>query len=203
MSDGDILLSDGSEIDYDCGWKTLRVNIQGLSQSVDYDGDYCTNEDEVIDDEFCSTSAKNGRIWIGTSIIGILLLSASIPVILSKHKKIGGKDSWIFFAICIAGGLFLNIATFYWFFNDKCEDIEQYNNSDTNEEAQFDTSPGPSLYLMGIASFFSIAVTLINVLHICNKVDKQNFGHQSNSSQIPEQPRIQTHIVTATTINHN
>ena len=179
MSDGDIKMSDGSEIDYDCGWKTLRVNIKGLSQSVDYDGDYCDNEDAVIDDEFCTTSAKNGKIWLGTSIIGILILSASIPVILSKHKNIGGKDSWIFFAMCIAASLFLNIATFYWFFNDKCEDIEQYNDSDTNEEAQFDTSPGPSLYLMGIASFCSIAVVLINTLHACNKVDRQIHGvHQ-------------------------
>ena len=177
MSDGDIEFSSGDteEIDYDCGWKGYRLNIDGYSESYDYSGDYCSNNDEIIDDDFCEHSAINGQIWLISSIFGIITLIASIPVIL--NHKIGGKDSLAFFILlCVGGGCFC-IASFWWWLNDRCEDVEDYD--EVYLEADFDTSPGPSLYLMWVAVSMCLLAILISSLHLCNKINRLYYPQRS------------------------
>ena len=202
MSDGDVKSDYGGEVDYDCGWKELRFNINGYSEQIAYNSDFC-EMDDVIDDDFCTQSTMNGRIWLASSIIGILITSASIPVLLWKKPicngqcKIGGKDSWPFFIMSIIGCGSFAIASMWWWLSDKCEDIEQYNNSDSQYvQEEFDTSIGPSLYLMWIALFFTIAGILISSLHICNRVQREYYPQRIRSQQQNvQQPRVQTHVV--------
>eukprot|EP01083_Nonionella_stella_P228870 810758_1 len=189
MSDGDIKFSSGDpEVDYDCGWNQYRLNIAGYSESHDYASDSCSNDDEVIDADFCAHSAMNGKIWLASSIIGLFTLVASIIIIL--NKTYGGKDSWIYTILLLVGTGCISIAAFWWWLNDRCEDVEQYN--EIYLEADFDTSPGPSLYLMWVSLFMCIGAVLITSLHMCNRIQREYYPQRNNANV---QSRVQTHIV--------
>eukprot|EP00485_Elphidium_margaritaceum_P006132 CAMPEP_0202708312 /NCGR_PEP_ID=MMETSP1385-20130828/20538_1 /ASSEMBLY_ACC=CAM_ASM_000861 /TAXON_ID=933848 /ORGANISM="Elphidium margaritaceum" /LENGTH=216 /DNA_ID=CAMNT_0049367251 /DNA_START=37 /DNA_END=684 /DNA_ORIENTATION=- len=145
MSDGDIVFSTGAaEVDYDCGWNSYRLNINGYSETYKYAGQYCSNNDEIIDEEFCADSVRNGALWLGCNLVGVLCLIVSIPIILSK--QCGGKDSIAFYISGTIGLSLFCFSSFWWWTQDRCEDVEEYDTVFT--EADFDTSPGPSLYLM-------------------------------------------------------
>merc|ERR1712129_606396 len=134
----------------------------------------------VIDAEFCETSTRNGIIWLATSIVGLFALIASIPAIL--HKRFGGKDSWIYFVLLTIGCICFTIAPFWWWMTDKCEDVENYN--EIYLEAEFDTSPGPSLWLMWTALFMCICAMLITMLHICNRIRREYYPQQQQARNL-------------------
>eukprot|EP01083_Nonionella_stella_P205954 749525_1 len=188
MSDGDVIFSEPlkkedflEEVDYDCGWKSFRVNywyyedesqLGGKgnehwateSYIFEYDGSFCQDYDTLVDKDFCTDSAYNGKIWLAFGIIGILCWGISIPIVWFQ-----GKSSIIYTITLSIGILCMSIASLNWMFNDKCEDIERW----PEEEATFDTTLGVSLVLTFIAIFFAIIGVLISSIHLMTPVRRR------------------------------
>jgi len=204
MSDGDVIFTVAlsseeflDEIDYDCGWKSFRVNyIYGEDDTGDdasshwayeryvyeYEGAFCENRNEFIDQDFCDDSASNGLTWLVCGIMAVICFLASLPAVWFR-----GKAS-ILYVLCLAAGiLLLSIGSFNWLFNDKCEDIEEW----PEEEATFDTSLGPSMVLAFVSIFCAIIGVLVSSIHLIApiKARRQQVELQR------QQPRIQSHIV--------
>jgi len=185
MSDGDVVFSTGDpEVDYSCGWRSYSVSVAGYMETYDYSGDYCSNNDEVIDEEFCSESIRNGKIWIAYGVIGLFSAVAAIPAIL--HQKVGGKASYVFLLFLVSGTVSFSIASFWWWLRDQCEGVEEY--SEMYLEANFDTSPGVSLYLLWFALFAMIAALLITSLHISNQCLRRRAARNENDIAANLQP---------------
>ena len=210
MSDGDVkffepLKEDDflDEVDYDCGWKSFRVNYiyyddedtigtKGVSHYgyesyvYEYSGDFC-KEYEIVEEDFCTEADQNGKLWLTCGIVGILLLASAIPVVWYR-----GKASVIYVIVLGLAVLILSIGTLNWMFNDNCEDIEQWE----NEDASLETGIGSSLIFMFVSIFFGIIGILISSIHLMSPAQRQlRQQRRQQNVEMKSQPRIQTHVV--------
>lgn len=137
ITDGDWAVDDSlvywkqvKEIDYDCGWNTLRFTYywtQGYKQSEEYSysSKLCDEDEDVFDSNWCSTMHSIGRLWLGFNIVSLLLSFVSIIVV---YKQ--GKTSLIYFVLNFFGVICYLVAVCNWIKNEKCSDIEYYSSND-------------------------------------------------------------------------
>ena len=207
MSDGDVKFAEDlkstdflDEIDYDCGWRSFRVNKIYYEDEDDsnlndgqthwayesyiyeYSGSLCQDNDEIIDPNFCEKSAYNGKVWLACGILGIFFYGLSIPIVWYQ-----GKGSIIYVLLLGIGMLCLAVGSLNWMFNDKCEDVENW----PQEDMSFDTSLGVSLILVFISVFCAVIAVLVSSIHLLSPVQQRRKEEQQQS----EQPRIQSHVV--------
>eukprot|EP01084_Bolivina_argentea_P316076 547802_1 len=181
-----------SHITYNCGWNAFQLTYpigNDITDTYTYNGNFCKQNDETFDHSFCEHSIRDGIIWFIGGIIGIILLCISIPVLFKFwiFQKYGGKDSWLF---AILTGISLScfgIGSFNWLLNNKCQDVAyDSKNHIVSEflEADIDTIPGVSLYLMWTALFCVLVAVLISTLHINNKINRINRQYFMNQNNI-------------------
>jgi len=208
MSDGDVRFTESlssedflDEVDYDCGWRSFRVNYiyyeteaqigdGAIGQEhwayeqykYDYSGSFCEDRDSFIDKDFCEESITNGMVWLVCGVLGVIFYFVSLPAVWFQ-----GKGSVLYVVMLALGTFCMTIASLNWLFNDKCEDIEEW----PEEEATFDTTLGASMVLAFVSIFCAIIGMLVSSVHLMAPVQQRRAEQRLQD----EQPRIQSTVV--------
>ena len=128
IDDSVVYWSEVKEVDYDCGWNVLRFTYywtEGYKQSEEYDysSSLCDDDQDVFDNDWCSTMESIGHVWLGFNIVAILLAAVSMVVVFKQ-----GKTSLIYFVLNFFGVICYLVAVGNWLSNEICSDIESFTN---------------------------------------------------------------------------